>query len=429
VVIASPLARTVLALTAGAMPGVGWSDTPSAEAGAPGGPGLAIRCAKALTMDEERPVVDRALILIADGRFVAIGPAGELEVPAGYELLDVGARWAMPGMVDLHCHVAGTFDINGAVYQANPGLRVRASVVPDNPALRRAVAAGVTTVLYIPGSATTMGGQGVLLKTAPASYEAMRVRDPAALKLAQADNPKAWGWGMGRLVLNWQIRDTLRRGLAYARRWERFERDGGAAPELLPQYEIFRELLAGRARIAAHTQAYQVVYSTLRIVRAELGLPVFIDHGTFDGFLAAEMATALEVPAILGPRSVSSQNKGRGIDHDGRILGVAAEYQQRGHPQIGFNTDAPVIPQEELALQAAMGVRYGFDDARMQTVRGLTIVPARVAGVDERIGSLEPGKDADLVILSGHPSDPRNAVERVYVEGRLVYDAREGRKL
>lgn len=398
------------------------------DAGAPGvEAGLAIRCAKALVVSADLLALDDARLLVRDGRIESVGRAAELPVPAGYEELDLGSAWVMPGLVDLHSHVAGSFDINGAVYQTNTGLRVKTSVVPGNARLERGLAGGVTTILFIPGSATAMGGEGVLLKTAGRVFEEMLVRDPGSLKLAQADNPKGWGWGMGRLTINWQIRDTLRRGLAYAKRWAAFEAGSEAEPALDPQWEVFRALLARRAQVSAHTQAYQVVAMTVRQVVAEAGLPLYIDHGTFDGFLAAEYAESLDVPAILGPRSMSSQNKGRGIDHDGRFLGVAAEYQRRGHSRIGFNTDAPIVPQEELALQSAMGVRYGFDDSEGGTILGLTLRPAQAAGIDDRVGSLERGKDADLVVLGGHPSDPRHAVELVFVEGRLVYDASQGR--
>ena len=163
------------------------------------------------------------------------------------------------------------------------------------------------------------------------------------------------------------------------------------------------------------------------MVAEELGLPVYIDHGTFDGFRAAERAQASGVNAILGPREVQAPLTYFPIT-DGRMLGVAAGYQERGHEMIGFNTDAPVIPQEELSLQAAMAVHYGFDDSQMQTVRGLTIIPAMTAGIDDRIGSLEVGKDADVLVLTGDPVDPRTSIERVYQQGRVVYDARKGKR-
>ena len=274
------------------------------------------------------------------------------------------------------------------------------------------------------------GGQGVLLKTAPETYEAMVVRDPGSLKVAQADNPKRWGYGMNRIMLNWSIREIFGRGKLYAEAWQAHEADpeGVPAPAVDPQWEIFRDLFAHEVQISAHTQVHQVVLASMDIMAREYGLDLFIDHGTFDGYKATDVAIELDVPAILGPRSINMQVKGRGIDTDGRIVGVAAEYQRRGHPQVGFNTDAPVMPQEELQLQATVAARHGFRDESMQTILGLTIVPARIANISHRTGSIEVGKDADILQITGHPADPRSAVNRVWIEGHEVYDAEDKRE-
>lgn len=387
--------------------------------------GLALRAAKVITCAEPAMVLEGGTVLLRDGKIEGLLPSGA-PLPEGYLLRDFGDAWLMPGMIDLHTHVAGG-GVNDAVFQANPGLRATATVVPGNASLQRALAAGVTTMLFIPGSATTVGGQGVLLKTAPKTYEAMVLRDPGSLKVAQADNPKRWGYGMNRIMLNWSIRETFREGRDYAQAWSAFEAGDGPEPERSVSLDIFRNLFAHELQISAHTQVHQVVLASMQIMREEFGLDLYIDHGTFDAYKAAGIAEALGVPAIIGPRSVNQQNKGRKIDTDGAIMGVAAEYQRRGHTRIGFNTDAPVVPAEELPLQAAMGVRFGFDDSALGTLRGLTIVPAEVAGVDHRVGSLAVGKDADLVVISGHPSDPRSGVECVFVDGHLVYDAENGR--
>ncbi len=404
----------------------------SAEASAqePGSQRFGIVAAKVLTAAADGPqVIDYGLVVVEDGRIVEVRTLRGSPAPEGLELIDVGDRWLMPGMIDLHSHIGGTFDINGAVYQSNPGLRVSTAVIPGNGSLDVALAAGVTTSLFIPGSATTVGGQGILIKSHEGSYEDVVVRDPGSLKVAQADNPRRWGYGMNRIFLNWTIRNTMRRGVGYARRWEAFEGGTGERPLVDPQFEVFRALVAGETQVSAHTQVAQVVASSIRIMTIEFGIPLYIDHGSFDGFKVAGMAIENNVPAILGPRNFSSENKGRGIDHDGRILGIAAEYQARGHRMIGFNTDAPVIPGHELALQAGIAVRFGLIDTGAETVRGLTIVPAMAAGIDDRVGSLELGKDADILVLDGPPGDPRTSITTVFIEGVSVYDAeRDGRR-
>jgi hypothetical protein len=184
---------------------------------------LAILAAKALVVgDEGREVVDGAVVLVRDGKIEAIGPAREIAIPDGYEVVDCGRSWICPGFIDLHCHIAGQSflvnDINDLVYMTNPELRASAAVRPGNPDLLRGLAGGVTSVLFIPGSGSNMGGQGVLLKTGMPTFERMLIRDPGSLKLAQAGNPERWTIGVGRSLMNWNTFNTFQRGLAYAKR-------------------------------------------------------------------------------------------------------------------------------------------------------------------------------------------------------------------
>ncbi|MBM3991283.1 MAG: amidohydrolase family protein [Planctomycetes bacterium] len=406
-----------LGLAWGAVASPSWAQ----RAGEKGGQGLALAAAKALVASwDGEQVVDRALVLVKDGKIERVTSAHDA-APEGYERIELGDAWLMPGMVDLHSHIGGTQDINDMVYQTNEGLRVSPSVVPRNPNLLRCLAAGVTTILFIPGSGTNIGGQGILMKTGLDTFEESRLRDPGSLKVAQGDNPTRWAYGMGRSMMNWHIRTSVRRGLGYARRWSAHESGRGERPAVDPQYETFRALASGEAQISTHTQMYQLVHATIRILKQEFGLDVFIDHGEWGGFLATSEAERLGIAAIVGPREVDTP-EGRHYT-DGAILSCAGEYQQRGLSKIGFNTDAPVVPAEELPLQAAVSMKYGFDGSEMQAVRGLTIVPALVAGVASRVGSLEAGKDADIVVITGDPADPRSWVQRVYIEGQLAYRA------
>ena len=429
------LSTLVLTLVAGepvvsSSPG---TTRPDAAAGAQGGPGLAIRCAKALTCEPDpmgRQVVDHAWVVVKDGKIESVFPASEGEPPAGYERVDVGDRWCMPGLVELHAHVGGTFDINDMVYLAQPGLSSRVAVRPNNSALKTGLAAGVTTVLFIPGSGVNIGGMGVLFKTGIDRYEEALVRDPGSLKLAQWGNPESWAIGVGMAFEQWNTRDTIRRGLAYARQWENHEGDVPITDRSI-QFDVFRDLLAKRTQVSTHTQLYQVVLMTLTMVRGEFGLDVYLDHSTIGGWLTGAMAQEMGVPAIVGPRSADTPARGM-IEwarnkHEG-FRGVAAGYQERGLENVGFNTDSPVIPQQTLQLQAGMGARYGMKDSRAQVARGLTVVPAMAAGIEDRVGTLMAGRDADVLVISGHPADPRSHVEWVLVNGKRVYDAREERR-
>jgi imidazolonepropionase-like amidohydrolase len=403
------------------------------RAGEKGGPGLALLARKALAVPfEGEQVVDNAVVLVKDGKIEALGPARTTTIPAGYEIQNLGDKWIMPGMVDLHTHIGGSYDINDMVYLVNPGLRVSTSVIPKNDALKMDLASGVTTVLFIPGSGVNMGGQGILLKTGHDHYEDAKLRAPGSLKIAQAGNPERWVMGVGRSFMNWNLRELLTRGMSYGKKWMEYEKGAGPKPERLFDLDVFPELAAKRTQVSTHTQMFQVVLKTITMLRIEFGLDCYIDHGEMAGYRAAEVARDAGVQAIIGPREVEVPTA-QFIQWTGSnpeaILGIGAEYQKRGMKMIGFNTDAPVIPAEELQLQAGMAGHYGMDFSNLEGVRGLTIIPAKTAGIDARVGSLEPGKDADIIVISGDPADPRQWVEKVLSDGKWVYDTNKERRL
>ena len=416
------LASGAAAVTPNSVSAAGLAE--STAAGSPGAPPLALFAAKAVTCSREGPIiVQPAMLLIRDGRIEALEAPRQLD--GEYERVELGDLWLAPGLIDLHSHIGGSRrDINDMVHQVNPGLRVSPTVIPDNRSLQAALASGVTTVLYIPGSGTNIGGQGVLMKTAFEDYSSALVRDPGSLKIAQGDNPTRWGYGMGRLLMNYHLRHTIRRGMVYAAAWEAHERGEGPAPERELSLDVFRELKAKRTQISTHTQYYQLVMMTIKMLAVEFGLDVYIDHGSFDSYENADRAIAAGVAAILGPRTVMWPIPPR-YDTDGQVHGTAWGFQKEGMQEVGFNTDAPVIPGETLALQSAMSQRYGFEGYRTEGVRGLTVVPARAAGIEEEVGSLEAGKSADVIVVDGDPADPRTQVLRVLIGGRTVYEAPE----
>ena len=389
---------------------------------------FAILSTKIVTCAEVGPmVVNNGVLLVNMGKIEAVGRQSEIEIPEGYEVIDAGDNWVIPGMIDLHSHVGGslsTNDLNDTVFLTNPGLRAFAAVTPGNSNLRRALAGGVTSVLYIPGSGSNIGGQGVLMKTGFDTYENTEIRNPGSMKLAQAGNPERFAFGVARSFMNWHTRETLKRGITYAQLWEDFAAGTGEQPEIDIQWELFRDLLAKRTQVSAHTQIYQVVLESLTMVTQEFGLDLYIDHGTIGAWRLGGLAQELGVPAMLGPRNVDAPARGfmqwaGHIEAEG-FRGVAAGYQQAGHKVIGFNTDSPVIMDEEYTMQAAMAVHFGLDDSDMTAVRGLTINPAIAAGIDDIVGSLEVGKHADIVVLSGHPADPRSRISKVFIEGRYI---------
>jgi imidazolonepropionase-like amidohydrolase len=382
---------------------------------------VAIRVGKILTCAGD-PIVDGS-ILVSEGKIKQIGKTSETEIPDGFDLLDYRDSFAMPGLVEAHSHVGGTGDLNEMVYQTNPELRNWDQVIPHNDQLKVAIAGGVTTICFIPGSGTNMGGWGTLMKTGPGTAEEVILKAPGVLKIAQSGNPERGGGevGSGRMGMNFVIRQQLQEGQLYVRQWDDFEAGRTKAkPEVNLRLEYFKPLFRREIPVVVHTQAYQVIQSTLRILHDEMNLRVVIDHGTFDSYKLSDEIMKRGIPVMAGPRGFRYEPE------DGQIKGIVAEYSKRGLPQLGVNTDAPVIPQEELFFQAAMAVRYGWNEA--DAIRGITIEPARALMIDDRVGSLEVGKDADIVITTGSIIDPRNYVQHVFIDGRSVYDISKERR-
>lgn len=384
-------------------------------------PSIAIRAGKVITSVGE-PIID-GVILIADKKILAVGKFGEVTIPDGCPVVHHPNSFAMPGLIEAHSHVGGTSDLNEMVYQTNPELRNWDQIIPHNDDLKVAIAGGVTTICFIPGSGTNMGGWGTLMKTGPGKLSDVIIKAPGVLKIAQAGNPERQGGevGSGRVGMNHVIRQQLMEGQMYVRQWDAYEAGRlSKKPEVNLRLEYFKPLFHREIPVVVHTQQYQVVQSTLRMLVDEMNLKIVIDHGTFDAYKIAEEVNKRDIPVMAGPRGFWYERS------DGQIKGIVAEYAKRGTISLGVNTDAPVIPQEELSFQATMAVRYGWDEEK--AIRGVTIETAKALMIDDRVGSLEPGKDADVVILTGSIIDPRNYVEEVFINGSSVYDIKKDRR-
>ncbi|MEZ5988860.1 MAG: amidohydrolase family protein [Planctomycetota bacterium] len=397
-------------------------------------PDQALRVRKLFPITSD-PIQD-AVVLVHRGKITAVGRASEVRIPDGYTVVDCGDGWLFPGFVDLHCHIAsGSFDLNDTVHPTNPEFRTLDLIELDRPHVKKALQGGVTTTLYIPGSGSNMGGFGTVTKLAGKTADEALVRFPGSLKIAQAGNPerRTGDMGAGRIGMNFGLRATLERGRRYYQAWEDY--DAGRSqekPKEDPALENLRGLFRHEYPVSVHTQGYQVCLETLRQLHDEFGLWVFVDHGSFNAFRMAEQALVRGVPIANGPRMYQ-------IDYDtGEMWGTAGLWARGGdlgwdEDQLGvgrdgiaINTDSPVVPQEELTVQAACAVRLGLPWE--WAIRGLTINPARFVGVESRVGSIEVGKDADMVLWTGDPLDPRRHVRKVMVSGNLYYDCDPGGK-
>lgn len=388
---------------------------------------LAFRVAKVVAMDDADRVVNNAVVLVAGGVIESVGRAKEIAIPDGYEVVDRPDLWLVPGLVDCHNHSAGGLrDLNDMVYLTNPGLRTLECIEPESEDNRRSLAGGVTTVLNIPGSGTNMSGFGTITRLAGASVEEMVVKAPGSLKVAQAGNPERYFYGVGRSFMNYNTRQTLEKARRYHLSWKAYEeaRERGEEaeePALDPIFDDFRGLFEREFVVSVHTQMYQVVMMTVLMLAKQFRLRTVLDHCTFDGWKTAPVVLEDEtIYAINGPRQFHFDRTQR------KMMGNAARWWQGGVRRLGINTDAPVVPEETLSYQAAMACWYGWRP--YAALRGITRVPAEALMLDDRIGSIQPGKEAEFCLWTGDPIDPRSSCELTVVRGRVVYDAREGRR-
>lgn len=394
---------------------------------------IAIRAAKVLTMNAQDEVIDHAVVLVRGGKIIAVGAAGTVEIPAGARVIDATSDWLVPGFIDCHNHVAGSLsDLNDGVYLTNPGLRTVDTLSPENDDLKVALAGGVTTVLLLPGSGNNMGGFGTVTRTAGRTQADMTVRAPGSIKIAQAGNPERYWFGVGRAYMYWNLAQTLEKARLYHAGWlaweearDRAEEGKGPPPPPPPAIDLawdgFRGLFAREFPATVHTQGFQLVNKTITMLNDRFRFRVVLDHSTFDGFKNARLvAERPEIVTVCGPRYYYFDRT------EGRIFGIAARWSENGVRDVGINTDAPVVPQEDLPLQAALGCRLGLDP--YQALRGLTIVPARALMIDGILGSIEVGKEADLGVWTGDPIDPRRHCKLTIIKGQVVYDAAQKRR-
>ena len=373
----------------------------------PGETGFALRCEKILTVDGDDHIFTNGLILVRGSKIAYVGP--DREIPGGYGILPGTAGVAAPGMVELHSHIhsGGFGDVNDMVLPVNPELRACAALRPSNPAVRVACAGGVTTLYGIPGSGTSLSGFGLLYKTkTDATYDEAVMASVGGMKIAQSYNPerRAGDFGQTRAGLGWILEGINARAIE-ANRAGRTDR----------ALENLQKVHAKELPVLIHCAGSDGFTSAARMWQEKYGTRCILSHGCFDAHATARFIAETGVPVNAGPRTMDYFST-----RDGAITGTAAAYERAGVKNVSVCTDSPVMPQEELFLQGAMSARLGADSYQM--LRACTVQPAKAFGIDDRVGSLEVGKDADIVIRNGDPLDPRSRVELVIIDGEVQYD-------
>ncbi|MBA7602168.1 Imidazolonepropionase [subsurface metagenome] len=388
---------------------------------------LAIKGGKVYTIT--KGVIDGGTVLVDGGKIVKVGK--RIKVPADAEVIDVSGKVVMPGLVEAHCHIgiseekigwAGS-DGNEATDPATPHMRALDGIKAnaDEGGLEAALKAGITTVQILPGSANVIGGTGVVVKTAPkVVIDDMVVREPSGMKIAFGENPRrVYGQGLKRMPSTRMgvagvLREWLQKAKGYMEKRERLKDDPEKRPEVDLKLEALVPVIKGEIPLRAHAHRADDIATAVRIAE-EFGVEISWEHAT-EGHRIAEWIAGKGVPAVWGP-SLGSRGKWEmrelGFDTP-RILYEAGV-------KLAIQTDATGSNIRHLPIAAGMAVKHGLPYE--EALRAITINPAEILGVADRVGSIEKGKDADLRILDGDPLELRTKVELVLIDGEIVYRA------
>jgi imidazolonepropionase-like amidohydrolase len=375
--------------------------------------------------------LDGGTVLVADGRITAVGLG--LSVPADATVIDAVGRWVLPGFIEAHGHVgvdeeaqgwAGD-DTNEMTEPVTAQVRAIDAINPADLGFRDAISGGVLAVNVNPGSGNPIGGQTAAIKCWGTTVDEMALRAPSGMKSALGENPKrVYGdkdkMPSTRLGTAAVIRAALVEAANYLQRLEAAERKPEAERQPVDRdlkLEALGWVLRREIPWRQHCHRADDIATAIRIAD-EFGYDLVIDHGT-EAHLLADLIAARGIPVIIGPLFTSRSKvelRNRSLANPGRLAAAGVT--------IAITTDHPVVPINFLVHQATLAVKEGLDPRT--ALEAITINPARIAGIDDRLGSIEVGKDADLVIWSGDPLDVHSRVERALIEGRQIYAYTDG---
>lgn len=378
---------------------------------------------KILTMAGD--VWEKGYLCIDDGKIKELGPmknGAPFPLPAGNDVQVINAVncLVMPGLIEAHCHMGITEekkgmegdDCNETVNPLTPYLRAVDAINPMDAAFDDAVRAGITGAMIGPGSANVVGGSFAFVKTHGRSIDKLIVKSPAAMKVAFGENPKGNYGEQGkspatRMAIAAMLREELFKASLY-----REKKKKGELKEPDFRYECWLPVLEGEIPLKAHVHRADDILTAIRIAK-EFHLSMTLDHCS-EGHLIAEEVKESGFPAIVGP-DLASRNKIEVQNMAFKTVGIL----NKAGVKTAITTDHPVSLIQALPICAGLAVKSGMDE--MEALKSITLYPAQICGVDDRMGSLEQGKDADIAIFGGNPLEVAAKVMCTLINGEIVY--------
>lgn len=377
----------------------------------------------------EQGVVEHGAVHVENGKIAWVGTMGQwrkrYRAEGGEPVLDAAGGWVLPGIIEAHCHMGITEekkgmegdDCNETVDPVTPWLRAIDAINSMDAAFDDAVRAGITAAMIGPGSSNVVGGQFALVKTRGRRIDDIIVKAPAAMKVAFGENPKVNYSGQGkspstRMAIAGMLRRELFEAKEYLERKEQAQEQGESFQEDFTK-ECWIPVLRREIPLKAHVHRVDDIFTAIRIAR-EFDLRMTLDHCS-EGHLIAQELAAEGYPAIVGP-DLTSRNKIEVQNVAFKTAGVLA----RAGVLVAVTTDHPVSQIQSLPLCAGLAVKAGLP--MEQGLRAITVNAARICGVADRMGTLEPGKDADVAVFSGNPMEVFTRTLYTVIDGRVAYE-------
>jgi len=374
--------------------------------------------------------IENGVVLIQDGVIQAVGPASDVAVPDGVTVVDAAGRWVLPGFIEAHGHVgiheeangpAGD-DTNEMTTPNTAAVRAIDAINIDDEGFRDALSGGVTSVVVKPGSGNPIGGQTVAIKTwGGRTIDEQVIHEAVSVKSALGENPKRVYGAKNvtpstRLGVAMVIREAFVAAQNYRAKRDDALLEGKPFDRDLALETLVR-VLDGELAWDQHTHRHDDIATALRLAD-EFGYRLVVNHGT-EAHKIADVLAERDIPVIFGPMFTSRSK----VELRDRAIANLATLAKAG-VRVAITTDHPVVPINFLVYQAALAVKDGLP--RETALEALTVNPAAFLRLDDRVGSLTPGLDGDVVIWSGDPLDVTSRAERVYIGGAEVFRWEDG---